>query len=300
MATPYFLPAKFENFEIYKKYHEVIEQLARSSLPLFSTDHKGGLCILGSGLILKYQDHCFLVSAGHVLCERTEPQNNKSYIWIIAGNRSYHLNDLDSYVLYSAGSKNEQSTIDFAIIALPLHIGSFLERTGYKPIHLNECEITLSERDGFGVVGWPSNLFTRSIFYGKEFFGPLVFTTYKVQHAHLIKRINPWEIHLDATFPERGIQGQELNTLRLKGMSGGPIWSLPSLTEWLKDTDLNPRLAGITICDKNVGRHRIIIGFRIAHIWNAIKNNYGYLDSRRASSPFIITPRRKFLCRQAF
>lgn len=238
----------------WKKWKETQMRMLRSSLPIINIQggntSKESYEVVGSGFILTSHGRFFLVTAAHVWDESVR-DTNSSYISILDEKHQYPLSHISSPLFRTPGIELSRSDdkLDFGYKELPADLVK-LFLPWISPIHLNECrmEEKKDHNEWLTVVGWPTHFAKPRHSLKMVYPEPLALTVKRnpEEETKISSTVSTESnIILDISVLGHEKTSQPVDRIKLSGVSGGPVWALPTPEEWIAGL-ASPILAGIT------------------------------------------------------
>jgi hypothetical protein len=205
--------------------------------------------LIGSCFLLDLKGSPYLVTAAHVYDER------KSGLVTIGGqNTTYYPIDMfrgEYHLTRSENIDRSDDKADFGFARLPQEIVELLKNRNARFFRIEECLQTSARNTHYAFTGFPSH-------WGKPNHGTKMIETAGIVYATSIKSdeqmeygLNEWNFVLDLKSPTKMETGQPLKDVKLTGISGAPVFTLPSIEEFMNGSSVN-YVAGMST--ERVGR----------------------------------------------
>ena len=193
--------------------------------------------LIGSCFLLDLKGNPYLVTAAHVYDER------KSGLVTISGqNTTYYPIDMfrgEYHLTRSEKIDRSDDKADFGFAMLPQAIVELLKKRNSRFISIEECLQTPAQNTHYAFTGFPAH-------WGKPNHGTKMIETAGIVYATRIKLdeqaeygLNEWNFVLDLKSPAKMDTGQPLRDVKLPGISGAPVFTLPSVEEFMNGSSVN-------------------------------------------------------------
>jgi hypothetical protein len=238
-------------------------RLHNRSLPVFKIVNKIPDAI-GSAFIIEAKGDQYIVTVGHVLDEIDSgtlaigSDGEKEWLDLAMFRTWFHTPKIN-------GRNNDN--LDLAFSLIPMEARPKIANTGVETIKWEECSESLDRISDFVTIsGWPSHHAKPN--YGTKMIRPepLAMTMPVAPFDASIREgiTEEFNFLIDVSNPRHSKTDQPIENLKISGISGGPVWNIPSVKDFLNGSN-EVTLAGI-IHGNEPGKHRKLIATRASFI----------------------------------
>jgi hypothetical protein len=244
------------------------DQLLAPTVPLFQEFARGGLEVIGSGVLVVLGGMRFLLTAGQVLDSRIE---SRLMVGMSTGLLSLAGEPTRFRSPGLVGATGDR--FDLGIVRLQGTDWNITSLDRFLAFERFDTEIPIVARQSYALVGYPNSM--------NRFTGNSERVTARAISIGLLECLEK-DYEETGTNPELNVMlGLEKNavwpvdgqrTIRdLNGVSGGGLWRYGRR---IRDSDGAPRLSAIAIEWHKKGRHRHVLGTRITAVVSALADKY--------------------------
>ncbi len=279
----------------WNKWIATERKMARASMPIVRIKgKKKEPDSMGSGFILTSHDRFFLISAAHVWDEaRNYDENN--CIALLADGCYYPLAIWPTLLHSTPGTpldREKDDSLDFAYKEVPREVAEEIRNLNVVPIHIKDCLIDeVDTCHHYTISGFPSHWAKLMHGIKRIEFEPIVLTLERVEieERQSSELTNFNNLVLDVTGLGHERTSQPINNIKLSGTSGGAVFALPPIEDWLAGK-AQPILAGLVTGWLN-NAHTRLSATRIALILNQMMHSYPELVYKEVQRNRIILPK---------